>query len=174
MRLPFFIARRYFVSKKSQRAINIISMISVSGVLVGTAALVIVLSVFNGFEDLILRLYNSFDPDVKIEAVQGKTFALTEFPLEQLRRDAAVSKALPVIEENALVRYSDRQYIVMLKGVFSRLTAYLALAMGLVGFLYIGSFFIEDLTALRYLTGLLAVPFYLLVGVRLYKLGRAR
>lgn len=62
--------------------------------------------------------------------------------------------------------------LVMLKGVFNRLTAYLALGMGVVGILYIGSFFIEGLTALRYLTGLLAVPFYLLTGVRLYRLGR--
>ena len=62
--------------------------------------------------------------------------------------------------------------LVMLKGVFSRATAYLALAMGAVGILYIGSFFIESLEALRYLTGLVAVPFYLLAGVRLYKLGR--
>ena len=62
--------------------------------------------------------------------------------------------------------------IVMLKGVFSRLTAYLALGLGVVGILYIGSFFIEGLAALRYATGLLAVPFYLLAGVRLYRLGR--
>jgi hypothetical protein len=62
--------------------------------------------------------------------------------------------------------------VVMLKGVFSRLTAYLALGMGAVGILYIGSFFIEGLAALRYATGLLAVPFYLLAGVRLYRLGR--
>jgi hypothetical protein len=62
--------------------------------------------------------------------------------------------------------------LVMLKGIFSRPTAYLALAMGVVGILYIGSFFIDSLEALRYLTGLLAVPFYLLAGVRLYKLGR--
>lgn len=61
--------------------------------------------------------------------------------------------------------------IVMLKGVFSRLTAYLALAMGAVGILYIGAFFIEDLAALRYATGLLPVPFYLLAGMRLYRLG---
>lgn len=117
MRLPFFIARRYFISKKSQRAINIISMISVTGVLVGTAALVVVLSVFNGFEDLILRLYDSFDPDVKIEAVAGKNFSISSIPMEALRKDPDVSTAMPVIEENALARYGDRQYIVMLKGV---------------------------------------------------------
>lgn len=62
--------------------------------------------------------------------------------------------------------------LVMLKGVFGRTTAYLALAMGVVGILYVGSFFIDSLAALRYLTGLLAVPFYLLAGVRLYGLGR--
>ncbi|HPD54032.1 MAG TPA: ABC transporter permease, partial [Bacteroidia bacterium] len=66
MRLPLFIARRYFFSRRSQRAVNIISMISVTGISIGTAALIVVLSVFNGFEDLILRLYNSFDPDIKI------------------------------------------------------------------------------------------------------------
>lgn len=117
MQLPFFIARRYFLSKKSQRAINIISMISVLGILVGTAALVIVLSVFNGFEDLILRLYNAFDPDVKIEATQGKTFTYHHFPHEQLRKDPAVAYLQPVIEENALVRYGDKQFIVTVKGV---------------------------------------------------------
>jgi hypothetical protein len=63
--------------------------------------------------------------------------------------------------------------IVMLKGVFGRLTAYLALGMGVVGILYIGSFFIEGLSALRYATGLLAIPFYLLAGGRMYKLGRS-
>jgi hypothetical protein len=62
--------------------------------------------------------------------------------------------------------------LVMLRGVFSRPTAYLALAMGVVGLLYVGSFFIDSLAAFRYLTGLLAVPFYLLAGVRLYRLGR--
>jgi hypothetical protein len=62
--------------------------------------------------------------------------------------------------------------IVMLKGVFSRVTAWLAIGMGLVGILYIGSFFIEALAVLRYATGLLAVPFYLLAGYRLYRLGR--
>ncbi|OFW52703.1 MAG: hypothetical protein A2146_07000 [Actinobacteria bacterium RBG_16_67_10] len=63
--------------------------------------------------------------------------------------------------------------IVMLNGVFSRVTAYLALGMGAVGILYIGSFFIDDLAALRYATGLLAIPFYLLAGIRLYRLGRS-
>lgn len=125
MRLPLFIARRYFLSKKSQRAINIISMISVAGVLVGTAALVIVLSVFNGFEDLILRLYNSFDPDIQITSASGKNFTATSIPFSELKNDKDIRHILPVIEEKALVRYNERQYIVTLKGVddeFSSMT----------------------------------------------------
>ena len=74
MAFPFYIASRYLVSKKSRNAINIISIISIAGVAVGTAALIIVLSVFNGFEDLLTRLNNSFDPDIKILPATGKTF----------------------------------------------------------------------------------------------------
>ncbi|HNS12151.1 MAG TPA: ABC transporter permease [Bacteroidia bacterium] len=117
MSLAPFIARRYFFSKKSQRAINIISMISVLGVTIGTAALIIVLSVFNGFEDLILRLYNSFDPDIKISKVEGKSFHLNSFPLQQLREIDGVQYVSEVLEENALVKYRDKQTIVSIKGV---------------------------------------------------------
>jgi lipoprotein-releasing system permease protein len=117
MQLPYFIARRYFISKKSQRAINIISMISVAGVLVGTAALIIVLSVFNGFEDLIVRLYNSFDTDIRIEAKSGKTFAENALPWKAFAADPIIAKAIPVIEENALVKYNEKQFIITLKGV---------------------------------------------------------
>ena len=117
MQLPYFIAKRYFISKKSQRAINIISMISIAGVLVGTAALVIVLSVFNGFEDLIVRLYNSFDTDIRIEPKSGKTIAENALPWKAFSNDPYISKAIPVIEENALVKYNDKQFIVTLMGV---------------------------------------------------------
>lgn len=125
MNLPFFIARRYFLSKKSQRAINIISMISVTGVMIGTAALIIVLSVFNGFETLILRLYNSFDPDLKISVVQGKSFSLDQFPMHELEKINGVEFITKVVEENALVKYRDKQYIITIKGVgdeFKRMT----------------------------------------------------
>lgn len=124
MRLPLFIARRYFLSKKSQRAVNVISMISVLGVVVGTAALIIVLSVFNGFEDLILRLYNSFDPDIKIEAVIGKNFPTNSTVLQRLKNDPDVAHVMPVIEENALLRHQNQQFIVNLKGVDSSLGKY--------------------------------------------------
>lgn len=115
--LPFQIARRYFLSRRSQRVINIISMISMGGILVGTAALIVVLSVFNGFEDLILRLYNSFDPDIKISLVEGKSFERNEGKLMQLRQIPGVTGLTEVIEENALVKYRDKQYITTLKGV---------------------------------------------------------
>lgn len=99
-------------------------MISVSGVLVGTAALIIVLSVFNGFENLILRLYDSFDPDIRIEATHGKNFPASAVSLEHLRNDPGVQHVMPVIEENALVRYSERQFIVTLKGVDQSFSKY--------------------------------------------------
>ncbi|MFM9053080.1 MAG: ABC transporter permease [Bacteroidota bacterium] len=117
MRLPFFIARRYFLSRRSQRAVNIISLVSVAGVFVGTAALVIVLSVFNGFEHLVISLYDSFDPDLRVEAKRGKHFHSDALPWEKLKKLESVELIAPVIEENALVRYKDRQQIVTLKGV---------------------------------------------------------
>jgi lipoprotein-releasing system permease protein len=115
--LPVFIALRYFFSKKSQRVINIISVISVIGVMIGTAALVIVLSVFNGFEDLIVRLYNSFDSDLKIELAEGKSFHADKIKIEQLKKIDGVLNVAEVIEESALVRYRDKQHIIKLKGV---------------------------------------------------------
>ena len=72
--LALQIARRYLIAKKSHQAINIISMVSLIGVMVGTMGLIIVLSVFNGFGNLVLELYNSFDPDIKITPAYGKTF----------------------------------------------------------------------------------------------------
>ena len=117
LRLPFFIAFRYFYSKKSQRVINIISAISSIGVMIGTAALIIVLSVFNGFEDLILRLYNSFDPDLRIELVAGKSFDQDKINIDQLKKINGVAYVDQVVEESALVKYRDKQYIIKLKGV---------------------------------------------------------
>lgn len=92
-------------------------MISVVGVMIGTAALIIVLSVFNGFETLIVRMYNSFDPDLKISAVRGKSFSLENFPLEKLEQLNGVAFVTRVVEENALVKYRDKQYIITIKGV---------------------------------------------------------
>ena len=85
--------------------------------MIGTAALIIVLSVFNGFEDLILRLYNSFDPDLKIELAEGKTFNVEKINIDQLKKIEGVKFINEVIEESALAKYQDRQYIIKLKGV---------------------------------------------------------
>jgi lipoprotein-releasing system permease protein len=123
--LSTFVAFRYFFSKKSQRVINIISIISAVGVTIGTAALIIVLSVFNGFEDLILRLYNSFDPDLKIELKEGKTFEINANDIASLKKINGIKFVSEVIDESALARYHDRQLIIRLKGVsedFSRMT----------------------------------------------------
>lgn len=117
MNLTFFVSRKYFFSRKSPRAVNIISIISVIAVTLGTSALIIVLSVFNGFETLVRSLYNSFDPDIKITAVQGKTFGQEVISLEQLKKIQGVKFIVPVIEENALLRYHDKQYVAIIKGV---------------------------------------------------------
>ena len=72
--LPFFIAKRYFISKKEKGYVHLVSLISQFGIAVGTAALILVLSVFNGFEDLVLSMYNVFDPHLKVTTVEGKNF----------------------------------------------------------------------------------------------------
>ncbi len=120
MNLPFYIARRYLLAKKSHNAINIISGISVAGVAVGTMALIAVLSVFNGFDSIIKSLYNSFDPEIKITIAEGKTFDPGAYPLDRVRNHPAVEYYSEVLEENALLRYGDRQHIATVKGVDDR------------------------------------------------------
>ncbi|TPE45509.1 ABC transporter permease [Pontibacter mangrovi] len=117
MNVPFLIAKRYFFSRKKRSIISIISNIAMIGVAVGTAALIIVLSVFNGLEDLIREIYSSFDPDLKITAAEGKSFETdTEF-MNRIRRTPGVAVVSEVIEDNALLRYNDRQMVVKVKGV---------------------------------------------------------
>ncbi len=117
MNFSFFIARRYLFSKKSTNVINVISGISVIGVLVGTAALVILLSAFNGLESWVVKLYNSFDPDLKIERVDHKRFTAQEFPFDKLKSLQEVAYVLPVLEENGMLTYNDAQFICTIKGV---------------------------------------------------------
>jgi len=117
LNFPFYIARRYLVSKKSHNLINIISAISVVGVSIGTMALIIVLSVFNGFEKLVVSLFSSFDPDLIITVKEGKTFRTTDILEEGLRKIPGVLYLTEVIEENALLKYKDKQSIVTIKGV---------------------------------------------------------
>jgi len=81
MQFSLFMARRYLFSKKSHNLINVISLVSMIGLGIGTAALIVVLSVFNGFEHVIASLYHSFNPDFTITAKQGKTFHYAQFPV---------------------------------------------------------------------------------------------
>ena len=117
MNLSWTIARRYLVAKKSQNIINIISWVSVIGVGVGTLGLIIVLSVFNGFGNLVLSLYNSFDADIRITPAIGKTFDPGQIHLDQLKKNSNVDVVTFCLEENALLRYREKQYIATVKGV---------------------------------------------------------
>jgi lipoprotein-releasing system permease protein len=117
LNFPFYIARRYLVSKKTHNIINIISAISIAGVMICTMALIIVLSVFSGFEKLVISLFNTFNPDMVITLKEGKTFDSSLFPEDRIRKIPGVRYLAEVIEENALVKYKDKQYIATLKGV---------------------------------------------------------
>jgi lipoprotein-releasing system permease protein len=117
LNVSLHIARRYLVSKKKHNLINVISLISVIGQLVGTAALIIVLSVFNGFEGVIKAMYDTFDPDFVIRADEGKTFDRQTLPLDAIQSLEGVSGVVDVVEEDALFKYREQQYIARLKGV---------------------------------------------------------
>ena len=125
MNFPFFIARRYVFSKKSTNAINVISAISVVGVAVGTMALVIVLSVFNGFHDLVASFFTNFDPQIELVPTQGKTAPADDPVLDQVRQMPQVSVHTDVLEDQGLAVYGDRQQMVTVMGVddnFTQLT----------------------------------------------------
>lgn len=117
MNLPLFIAWRYLKSKKSHNVINIISGISVAGVTIGTMALIVVLSVFNGFEGLVVSLFNTFDPPVKILPAKGKTFDSNTIPWDKLQHIDNVEYVTGVIEEKALLKYGKNQFLATIKGV---------------------------------------------------------
>jgi len=117
MNFPFYIARRYLISKKSHNIINIISAVSVVGVMVGTMGLIGVLSVFNRFEDLVKSLFNTFNPDMMITPKIGKTFDPKEIPTEKILQLNGVVSYTEVVEENALLKHNSEQYIATLKGV---------------------------------------------------------
>ena len=117
MRLPLFIANRYLVAKKSHNLINIITWISIIGISVGTFALIVVLSAFNGLEKVISSMNNRLTPDLQIAAAMGKTIDLTTFPLNQLAGIQGVDYVIPTITEDALFRANDKQHIGQVKGV---------------------------------------------------------
>lgn len=126
LNLPFKIARRYLFAKKSTNAINIISGISVFGITVGAAALIIILSVFNGFGELLGSLFDRFNPDVRITATEGKVFTPTNTQLTQLRALESVDYCSETLEENAMFEYGKNTDFGVIKGVdewFDEVTA---------------------------------------------------
>lgn len=117
MNVPFFIAKRYLFSKRKKNFINIISILSLVGVAFSTAALIIVLSVFNGLEDLLRSLNDSFDPEIKVEAATGKSFSLEPATLQKIKSITGIEVVTEVIEDYAYVRYRDANQVITLKGV---------------------------------------------------------
>jgi lipoprotein-releasing system permease protein len=115
--LSFFIARRYLLSKRKKNFINIISIISIVVVSLVTASLIIVLSVFNGLGELLKTLNNSFDPPIKIEATEGKSFEVTPEFVQRIKDVAGVDIVTEVVEDYAYVRYRDANQVVTIKGV---------------------------------------------------------
>lgn len=117
MNFPFFVARRYLFSKKSHNAINIISLIAAAGIAISTMAMVCVLSVFNGFGSIVNSMFSAFDPQLKISATQGKVFDYRTLNFERALAIDAIEDVAESLEDNALLRYEDRQVPVLLKGV---------------------------------------------------------
>ena len=140
MKFPFYIAKRYLVSKKKQNIINIISGISVGGIIVGTLALVIILSVFNGFSKLIGTFYSNFDPDLKITSVHGKMFNPADFNFEKIKSMPEVINYAEIIEEVALLKYRNQVYPAVVKGVPDNYARYTKIDTLIVD----GSFLLKD------------------------------
>ena len=137
------IARRYFLSRKQKTVINIISWISLVGIAVSTAALVIVLSVYNGIGNLTQTLFNSFDPPLLVQPAKGKTFHLADFDYNALCSTPGVATVSQIVEENAWITYRHNEAIVALRGVDSRYH----LITGLDTILYEGTYRLTDTIA---------------------------
>ena len=116
MNVPFYIARKYFFSSKKINYIHILSLVSQFGIAIGTIALVLVMSVFNGFENLVLDMYNVFDPHIRVTSNDGKNFDSDE--VNKVIGDIdGVANFSSVLEEKILVEYNSKQYIAVIKGV---------------------------------------------------------
>lgn len=125
MNFPFFTAKRYILSKKSTNAINVISGISVAGIAIATMALVVVLSVFNGFQDMVSTLLTNFDPQLKITTVRGKTMPSDDPALLKVKKMPEVDVATETAEDLVIAVYNGKQIMLTLKGVedsFAELT----------------------------------------------------
>jgi lipoprotein-releasing system permease protein len=124
--LAWRVARRYLFARKSTNIINLITGIAVLGLAIGTAALILVLSVFNGFQDLLDGMYSNFNPDIKITPAQGKTFVIDAATLDRIRKTPGVANVAQTLEEVAFFEYEGQQDFGILKGVdqdFVKVTA---------------------------------------------------
>lgn len=130
--MNFLFAWRYFRAKKTTNAINVIAWISIVAIVIGTAALILVLSVFNGFEGLVKSLYSTFYPDLKITPLAGKQLTLTAEQLDRLRSVRGVRYVSLVVEEKALLKNGESQSIINLKGVDEHYTQVNALSQHMV------------------------------------------
>jgi len=119
MNLSLYIARRYLFSKKSHNVINIISAIAMVGVGVGSLALIVVLSAFNGLESLVESLYSSFDPEIKITVIEGKTFDSQEFPKDDILKIEGIAHYSESLEETVFLQYKGHETFATIKGVES-------------------------------------------------------
>lgn len=150
IKLAFFIARRYLISKKKHNIINVISWISTAGITTGALALVVVLSVFNGFNDLINSYFSVLDPDLKISAVEDKFFDPAFVTDSVLAKTDGVAGYALVIEDFALLKYKDRQEIAMVKGV----SAGFADMIDIDDFMFDGAFILQSGDAFYAVPGL--------------------
>lgn len=117
MSLTFRLALRYLFSKKSHNAINIISAISVGGIALATLAMVCIMSVFNGFYDVVEGMYTTFDPQIKVIPKKGKMVAANDSVLCALRSHPNVLEATDVLQDHALILFSGHPLLVEIKGV---------------------------------------------------------
>lgn len=136
MKPDFFIAKRYLFARKSHNVINIISIISAAGIAIGCAALVIILSIYNGFDTLVKDLYDSTSPDLLITPARGKTFSTGTAAFDALRSDAALASYSEILEENVFLMYGDNHTVVTARGVDSLYGR----ASGLDGYMTSGEF----------------------------------
>lgn len=123
--MPLFIAKRYLFAKKSHNVINIISVLSAVGIAIGTAALIIILSVYNGFEGLIKSLYSTYESDLLITPSAGKSFSPNTAQFDKIRNQKEIAAFCEVVEENVFVKYGSQESVATIKGVdssFARIT----------------------------------------------------
>ncbi|MCS6904673.1 MAG: FtsX-like permease family protein [Bacteroidia bacterium] len=115
--LIFLLARRYLLSKSLPAAINIIITISIVGIALGTAALIFVLSVFNGFHTLVRDMFEDFDADLRITPRKGKYFVPTPELIQKIRSTPGINAIVPILEGKAILKNKDKQHVIELKGV---------------------------------------------------------